>query len=58
MNILILNICMSVAEIDQRVILHYKMPLASILTDFYDKLKSLSSGYASLNYEFMRLSTG
>ena len=41
------------AERDQRVILHYKMPLASILTDFYDKLKSISSGYASLNYEFV-----
>lgn len=41
------------AERDQRVILHYKMPLASILTDFYDKLKSVSSGYASLNYEFV-----
>ncbi len=39
-------------EIEARVILHYKMPLASILTDFYDKLKSITSGYASLNYEF------
>lgn len=36
-----------------RVILHYEMPLSSILVDFYDKLKSVSSGYASLNYEFM-----
>ncbi len=40
--------------IDQsRVILHYEIPLAAILTDFYDKIKSASSGYASINYEFM-----
>jgi len=36
-----------------RTILHYEMPLASIIVDFYDKLKSVSSGYASLNYEFL-----
>ncbi len=36
---------------DDRVLLHYELPLASILVDFYDKLKSVSSGYASLNYE-------
>lgn len=39
-------------ESDNRVILHYKMPLATIIVDFYDKLKSVTSGYASLNYEF------
>jgi translation elongation factor EF-4 len=28
------------------------MPLASLITDFYDKLKTVTSGYASLNYEY------
>lgn len=37
---------------DQRAMLHYEMPLASLITDFYDKLKTVTSGYASLNYEF------
>lgn len=37
---------------EQRVILTYNIPLASILVDFYDNLKSISSGYASLNYDF------
>jgi GTP-binding protein LepA len=36
-----------------RAIIHYDMPLASILVDFYDKLKSATSGYASLNYELI-----
>lgn len=35
----------------QRAMLHYYMPLASLITDFYDKLKTVTSGYASLSYE-------
>lgn len=38
-------------ELDQRVMLHYTVPLSMILTDFYDKLKSVTSGYGSINYE-------
>lgn len=36
----------------ERVMLHYYIPLAGIVVDFYDKLKTISSGYATLNYEF------
>ncbi len=40
--------------IDQsRLQLTFEAPLMDIITDFYDQLKSVSSGYASMNYEFL-----
>lgn len=36
---------------EERVIIKYKLPLAEVATDFYDRLKSVSSGYASFDYE-------
>lgn len=38
---------------EKRVMLIFEMPLANIVVDFYDQLKSITSGYASMNYEYL-----
>lgn len=38
---------------EKRVMMKYEMPLSEIIFEFYDKLKSLSSGYASLDYHYI-----
>jgi GTP-binding protein LepA len=40
-------------EPGDRVVLTYRMPLAEIIHDYYDQLKSRSKGYASLDYELV-----
>lgn len=41
----------NLSYIDQRVLISFEAPLANLLTDFYDQLKSVTSGYGSFNYE-------
>jgi len=36
-----------------RALLHYEMPFGEVLLDFYDKVKSMTRGYGSFNYEFL-----
>ncbi len=38
---------------EERVVLKYEVPLSEIIVDFYDSLKSLSAGYASMNYDLL-----
>lgn len=41
----------NLSYIDERALISFEAPLANLLTDFYDQLKSATSGYGSFNYE-------
>ena len=41
----------NISYLEDRALINFEAPMANLLTDFYDQLKSLTSGYASFNYE-------
>ncbi len=41
----------NLSYVEDRALVSFEAPLANLLTDFYDQLKSLTSGYGSFNYE-------
>ncbi len=41
----------NISYVDKQSLVSFEAPLANLLTDFYDQLKSLTSGYGSFNYE-------
>ncbi|MDO4759773.1 MAG: translation elongation factor 4 [Candidatus Saccharibacteria bacterium] len=41
----------NLSYIEDRAVIDFEAPMANLLTDFYDQLKSATSGYASFNYE-------
>lgn len=47
----------NLSYIDERALVSFEAPLANLLTDFYDQLKSVTSGYGSFNYELSEYRT-
>ena len=57
----VINLCIEKRGIQKdmqyagrQVSLHYEMPLSEVVLDFFDRLKSVSRGFASFDYEFLR----
>ncbi len=48
----------SINYLGSQVQIVYELPLAEVVLDFFDKLKSVSRGYASLDYHFLRFEAG
>ncbi len=48
----------SIQYLGSQVQIAYELPLAEVVLDFFDKLKSVSRGYASLDYHFLRFEAG
>jgi GTP-binding protein LepA len=47
----------NLSYIDERALIAFEAPLANLLTDFYDQLKSVTSGFGSFNYELSEYRT-
>ena len=48
----------NLSYIEDRAVIDFEAPMANLLTDFYDQLKSVTSGYASFNYELKGYQAG
>ncbi|MFE0500630.1 translation elongation factor 4 [Lysobacter soli] len=48
----------SIQYLASQVQISYELPMAEVVLDFFDKLKSVSRGYASLDYHFLRFDAG
>ncbi len=49
------GIFLNMKYLSDGVVLSYELPMAELITDFFDRIKSVSSGYASLDYEFTEM---